>query len=182
MSIDLTPAQAEELYGYCKKHSLTQFKERYCVDVSKYKGKVLVKFYVSIYRGGDWRENILIDSDLWQAIPEDYEMHLGEVNGKHSDVYRAHRDCVKEQVSDPYKIQDFVKHNQVCTDGGTLACGLAECLLDKRYYSSGQEDPDMLKELQKLFTTKKVLRQSPYGNYQVDEVCLLEKPSGFRRI
>ena len=173
MSIDLTPAQAEQLYSYVKKHTLTQFKERYCVDVSEYKNQVLVKFYESFHRGGNWSENILIDRDIWQAIPEDYEMHLGEVNGKHSDVYRAHMECVKEEVSDPYEIHCFVKHNQVCRDGGTLLRGLTECLLDKRYYSSGEEEPDMLEELQTVFTTKKVMRESQYGNYQVDQVCLL---------
>lgn len=93
-------------------------KKKFCLDVSKYKDKELIRMAYNFDRGGKWSDDRLVTTGIWNKInckgdPNSTKIYLGEVNGKHSEVILPFKDILKESVSDPYEIHDIAKHHNV---------------------------------------------------------------------
>lgn len=85
----LTSKQVEKIYKDWKGKDLNldEMKKIYCFDPSKY---VLFKCHIEFRRGSDYNEEGLLTLHEFKYVEymfnNGFKVHLGEINGKHSEV------------------------------------------------------------------------------------------------
>lgn len=104
----ITQKQARAIFDWMRKHKDATFEamtSKFCADYSIYEGKVLLFMSYEFHRGGEWSDSMLLskaEHDQFKAW--DGEVRLGEVNGKHSDVYLSYADMDITAIDNPEDI------------------------------------------------------------------------------
>lgn len=112
--MSLSPELAEEVFEYLQQeHTLKEFKDEFCPDVSEYKGMVIVCMSYSFFRGGSWSQDVLLTEEEWDQIDIEDDLYLGEVNGKWSDVVLSVNKVLDDEIRDPYDIKEYMEHHDV---------------------------------------------------------------------
>jgi hypothetical protein len=92
------------------KMTLEKFKQLFCPNVDAFVGKRLVTLEYSFYNGGSYESYELVSTEELEKVEKaDARFHLGEVDGKHSDVYLRFSDMVDTVVEDPYDIYQLLR-------------------------------------------------------------------------
>lgn len=70
------------------KPSLNELKRRFCPNVSKYKGKMLVcLFHIFDDVSGVFLNNEILSVEDFRMIDWDEKIHMGYINGKNTDIH-----------------------------------------------------------------------------------------------
>lgn len=156
--MNVSPAFIEKVYAFITTSkqdgalaSLDETKKQFLPDVSKYEGKVLVHFALDFYRGGSWSSLELVDKKTYKVakryavekLPKaKQKISLGEINGKHSDVYATWNEIYDWSDSDPWEIYAYLEHNSL--DSHSVVGHVME--LREENGSDSDSEPDAKKQ------------------------------------
>jgi len=113
------PQHIEEIYNYCKTHTLEESKKQFLPDVSEYEGYVLVICSYSSRYSKFFRQGSLIKDYVWTRLNKAWDskerLCLGEIAGKHSEVFVSLEEFMETELDDPYDIFQEIKINEIKT-------------------------------------------------------------------
>jgi hypothetical protein len=134
----LTPAELKAVLDWAYAHpdskaTRGEADAKFLPDVSKYRDRVYVHLHLDFHRGGSYESHeIMADWELKLLDHFNPEIHLGEVNGKHSEVSLLWRELLRRSETDPYKIARLDEMHKLRDHERTeeLLCTLLERLTE----------------------------------------------------
>ena len=104
-----------------KKPSLYELKKRFCPNVSKYKGKILVQLYYDFDNIEVFTNNEILSIENFREIDWDEKIYIGK-NKKNKEIYLTLNEMIIGVYEDPYHIYTYVENHKdlVITENGYL--------------------------------------------------------------
>lgn len=157
----LTPDEYKEVYDYCRKPSTTfeQACKRFLPDVTKYKGRVLVKICIQLYYAANIKEYCLTTSSVFKWLSFfNPEVSLGSLEGKHSEVTRHWNEFAEQETDDAFEIAKIAETHRIGSEYDETAI---ESLTN--YVECSQATNQVQDELK--------CNPSEYDEADIEEVC-----------